>query len=160
MPEPSIHSEQTSRQMPEWSRDGRLEDWQEIRNHTWDVLVIGGGITGCGVALDAASRGLRVALIEKDDFCTGTSSRSSKLIHGGLRYLREGQFATTWEASREKRLLKKLAPHLVDDLPFLLAWPKGWFSRLKLSVGLWIYDCAAGFPRGQMHKRLSPKAAE
>ena len=104
-----------SQAMPEWSRQGRQLDWGLLSNRTWDVLVVGGGITGCGVALDAAARGLSVALVEKHDFASGTSSRSSKLVHGGLRYLREGQFAVTWESSREKRCIKKLAPHLVDD---------------------------------------------
>ncbi len=146
--------------MPEWSRQGRQLDWDLLGNRTWDVLVVGGGITGCGVALDAAARGLSVALVEKHDFASGTSSRSSKLVHGGLRYLREGQFAVTWESSREKRCIKKLAPHLVDDLAFMLAAPKGRLGRWKLNLGLWIYDFAAGFPKGLMHRSLSPTQAE
>lgn len=145
--------------MPVWSRAGRDEDWAKLSQQEWDVIVIGGGITGCGVALDAAARGLKVALLEKHDFASGTSSRSSKLVHGGLRYLRQGQFAVTWESSREKRCLKKLAPHLVDDLAFLLASPKGRLNRWQLNLGLWIYDWAAGFPKGLRHHRQNRQQA-
>jgi glycerol-3-phosphate dehydrogenase len=145
--------------MPEWSRQGRQQDWNQLTKQEWDLIVVGGGITGCGVALDAASRGLKVALLEKHDFASGTSSRSSKLVHGGLRYLREGQFSVTWESSREKRCLKKLAPHLVDDLPFLLAAPHGRMNRFKLRVGVWLYDWAAGFPKGLRSHRLNHRQA-
>ena len=118
------------------------------------MLIVGGGITGCGIALDAASRGLRVGLIERGDFASGTSSKSSKLIHGGLRYLKQLQFKVTLEASREKARLKKMAPHLVEDLPFLLpTWTRA--ARPMISSGLWIYDAAAGFPKGLIHKHLS-----
>lgn len=127
---------------------------ERLRKDTFDILVIGGGITGCGIALDAASRGLKVGLIERDDFSSGTSSKSSKLIHGGLRYLRQLQFKVTLEASREKARLKKLAPHLIEDLPFLLPlWTRA--ARPMISSGLWIYDAAAGFPKGLIHKHLS-----
>jgi glycerol-3-phosphate dehydrogenase len=126
---------------------------ERLRRETFDILVIGGGITGCGIALDAASRGLKVGLIERDDFSAGTSSKSSKLIHGGLRYLRQLQFKVTLEASREKALLKRMAPHLVEDLPFLLPlWTRA--ARPMISSGLWIYDAAAGFPKGLIHKHL------
>lgn len=120
----------------------------------FDVLVIGGGITGCGIALDAASRGLNTILIEKNDFGSGTSSKSSKLIHGGLRYLKQFQFKTTYEASQEKTLLKTLAPTLIEDIPFILPY---WSlkNRFLYSAGLWIYDLMAGLPTGLIHKRLS-----
>ena len=85
----------------------------------FDVLVIGGGITGVGVALDAAHRGLRTALIERGDFASGTSSKSSKLIHGGLRYLQNGDVRLVYEALHERRRLMRNAPHLVEVLPFL-----------------------------------------
>src|SRR5712692_9415065 len=85
----------------------------------FDVLVIGGGVTGAGAALDAASRGLRVALVEARDLASGTSSRSSKLIHGGLRYLEQFDFKLVSEARRERCVLQKLAPHLVRPVPFL-----------------------------------------
>jgi glycerol-3-phosphate dehydrogenase len=124
-----------------------------------DVLVIGGGITGAGVALDAASRGLRVGLVERGDFAGGTSSKSSKLIHGGLRYLKQLQFKVTLEASREKALLKRLAPHLVEDLPFVLPLYKGPLARTMVGAGLWIYDVAAGLPKGHVHRHLSAAQA-
>lgn len=128
----------------------------QLRSKTFDLLVIGGGITGCGIALDAASRGLKVGLIERNDFSAGTSSKSSKLIHGGLRYLRQLQFKVTLEASREKARLKRMAPHLVEDLPFLLPlWTRA--ARPMIASGLWIYDAAAGFPKGLIHKHLSRK---
>jgi glycerol-3-phosphate dehydrogenase len=127
-----------------------------LRTENFDLLVVGGGITGCGIALDAAARGLRTALIERGDFACGTSSRSSKLIHGGLRYLRNLQFKVTLEASREKSLLKRLAPHLVEDLPFVLPfWSRA--ARAALASGLWIYDAAAGFPKGLIHRHLDAR---
>src|SRR5215217_1756096 len=87
---------------------------------TFDVLVVGGGITGVGVALDAASRGLRTALVERDDFASGTSSKSSKLVHGGLRYLQQGEIRLVYQALRERKILRRTAPHLVAVLPFLV----------------------------------------
>lgn len=130
-----------------------------LRKEKFDLLVIGGGITGCGIALDAAARGLRVGLIERGDFAAGTSSRSSKLIHGGLRYLRHFQFKVTLQASREKSLLKRLAPHLVEDLPFVLPfWNPG--ARPALAAGLWIYDAAAGFPKGLLHRHLNAREVQ
>src|SRR3954465_10586387 len=94
-----------------------LEAFQEA---TFDLCIIGGGITGAGVALDAATRGWRVALIDKGDFASGTSSASSKLIHGGLRYLERAELRLVYEALRERRWLLQAAPHLVAPLPFLL----------------------------------------
>ena len=87
----------------------------------FDVLVIGGGITGCGVARDAAMRGLKVALIERDDFASGTSGRSSRLVHGGIRYLEHGQLHLVRESIRERETLLRIAPHLVKPLAF--TWP-------------------------------------
>src|SRR6187397_1026229 len=92
----------------------RLEDEQ------FDVLVVGGGITGVGVALDAATRGLRTALVERDDFASGTSSKSSKLVHGGLRYLQQGEVRLVYEALHERQRLRHNAPHLVKVLPFMI----------------------------------------
>lgn len=135
----------------------RQANLERLKSERFDVLVIGGGITGCGIALDAASRGLKTALVEKGDFASGTSSKSSKLIHGGLRYLKQLQFKVTLEASREKARLKRLAPHLIEDLPFLLPhWTRA--TRALISPGLWIYDAAAGFPKGLIHKHLSAAA--
>ena len=92
-----------------------------IASEPLDLLIIGGGITGAGTARDAAMRGLRTALVERDDFASGTSSRSSRLIHGGLRYLEHGQFHLVFEASRERRVLLRIAPTLVHPLKF--TWP-------------------------------------
>src|SRR5438552_16543354 len=94
-----------------------------LADEHFDVLVIGGGITGAGVALDAASRGLRTALVERDDFSSGTSSKSSKLVHGGLRYLQNGDVRLVYEALHERQRLRKNAPHLVRLLPFLIPLP-------------------------------------
>src|SRR6476661_11142575 len=91
-----------------------------IPNEQFDVLVIGGGITGCGVARDAAMRGLKVVLFEKDDFASGTSGRSSRLIHGGFRYLEHREFGLVHEALRERKILLRLAPHLVRPIPMYM----------------------------------------
>src|SRR2546421_8592455 len=111
----------------------------------FDLLVLGGGITGAGVALDATLRGLRVALIDKGDFASGTSSVSSKLVHGGLRYLEHGDFRLVYEALHERRLLLHNAPHLVHPLRFLLPFYQG--ARVppwKWRIGLTLYDLLAG----------------
>jgi glycerol-3-phosphate dehydrogenase len=112
---------------------------------TFDLLVLGGGITGAGVALDAATRGLRVALIDKSDFASGTSSVSSKLVHGGLRYLEHGDFGLVHEALQERRLLLRNAPHLVRPLRFVIPFCRG--ARVpawKWRLGLTLYDALAG----------------
>lgn len=123
-----------------------------------DVLVIGGGITGAGIARDAALRGFRVALVEKGDFGGGTSSHSSRLIHGGIRYLEQRNFRLVFEASRERRTLLRIAPHLVRPLPFLFPVYKG--SRVpgwKLRAGMWLYDLLAAFRNVKNHRWLGPK---
>src|SRR5437879_4791921 len=108
----------------------------------FDVLVIGGGITGAGIALDAAARGLSVALAEKDDFASGTSGRSSRLVHGGLRYLEHGEFGLVRESLRERGILYGLAPHLVRPLPmYLLADDPR--SRAMYRLGLTGYGLLA-----------------
>src|SRR5215211_310526 len=98
----------------------RAADLTEAATGGLDVLVVGAGATGAGVALDAASRGLTVALIDKGDLASGTSSKSSKLIHGGLRYLQQREVVLVYEALAERQRLRKLAPHLVRTLPFLI----------------------------------------
>jgi glycerol-3-phosphate dehydrogenase len=119
-----------------------------------DVLVIGGGITGAGAALDAASRGLRVGLIESRDLAAGTSSRSSKLIHGGLRYLEQGDFKLVKEALRERDLLvSRLAPHLVRPVPFLYPLYRKVVERPYVGAGLVIYDALEGIKRPVPHHR-------
>jgi len=120
----------------------------------FDVLVIGGGITGAGAALDAASRGLRVALVEARDLASGTSSRSSKLIHGGLRYLEQRDFKLVYEALRERDLLvSKLAPHLVKPVSFLYPLYKKVVERPYVGAGLALYDAMEGTRRPVPHHR-------
>ena len=125
----------------------------------FDVLVIGGGITGAGVALDAASRGLRTALVEKGDFASGTSSKSSKLVHGGLRYLQQRELRLVYENLAERQRLLDNAPHLVSPLPFLIPL----FGRDGLaakavvrsySTVLWLYDVTGGVRIGRRHRRV------
>ncbi len=125
--------------------EARRRALERLATETFDVLVIGGGVTGCGVALDAASRGLTVALIEKRDFAAGTSSRSSKLIHGGLRYLEHLDVKLVREALHERRLLlETLAPHLVRATPFLFPLQRPAWDRFVMGSGLFIYDALAG----------------
>ena len=120
----------------------------------FDVLVIGGGVTGAGAALDAASRGLRVALVEARDLASGTSSRSSKLIHGGLRYLEQFDFKLVWEALRERDLLvSKLAPHLVKPVSFLYPLHRKVLERPYVGAGLVLYDALEGTKRPVPHHR-------
>src|ERR1700723_1074689 len=127
----------------------------------FDVLIIGGGITGTGAALDAASRGLRVALVEARDLASGTSSRSSKLIHGGLRYLEQFDFKLVWEALHERDLLvSKLAPHLVKPVSFLYPLYKKVVERPYVGAGLVLYDAMEGTHRPVPHHRhLSARGA-
>jgi glycerol-3-phosphate dehydrogenase len=138
----------------------RAEWIRSAPERLWDLLVVGGGITGAGIALDAASRGLSVFLAERADFASGTSSRSSRLIHGGLRYLRQGQPRVTMQSAREREILRRLAPHLVQDLPFLFPIFAGPIQRAAVGTALWAYDAAAGFPRNRMHRSLSPLRVE
>jgi glycerol-3-phosphate dehydrogenase len=119
-----------------------------LKNHTFDVLVIGGGITGAGIALDGASRGLKVALIEKADFAFGTSSRSTKLIHGGLRYLKQLEFGIVRETGRERAILHNNAPHIVYPERMLLPIIEGGsLGKHSTSLGLYVYDLLAGVKR-------------
>jgi glycerol-3-phosphate dehydrogenase len=120
---------------------------------SYDVVVIGGGITGVGIARDAALRGLSVALFEKGDYASGTSSKSSKLIHGGLRYLEHGEIGLVFESVSERRVQTRVAPHLVRPLPFLIPIYRGVRPGLEImNVGLWIYDSLALFRAPRLHK--------
>jgi glycerol-3-phosphate dehydrogenase len=124
-----------------------------------DLLVIGGGITGAGVARDAAMRGLRTVLVEQNDLGSGTSSRSSRLIHGGLRYLETGDLRLVLEANRERRVLLRIAPHLVWPLPFLFPLHRGdRLSLWRLAAGMWLYDLLASFRNVKMHRMLGKRA--
>jgi len=125
-------------------------DLSRLSNEQFDLLIIGGGATGCFTARDAALRGLKVALIEKSDFAAATSAHNSKLVHGGLRYLQNGEFGLVRESLRERRILQAIAPHLVRPLSFLLPlYGKGIGERLKLATGLTLYDLLA-FDRGRL----------
>jgi glycerol-3-phosphate dehydrogenase len=135
--------------------DGRRQDLETLARGPWDLLVVGGGITGCGVLLDAANRGLRAALIESDDFAVGTSSRSSRLIHGGLRYLEQFQLGLVREALRERSLLLRLAPHLVSLEPFLFPLYGGPWARPFYGAGLTMYDLLGASADGGFHRHLS-----
>ncbi|MGE0870586.1 MAG: glycerol-3-phosphate dehydrogenase/oxidase [Kofleriaceae bacterium] len=118
-----------------------------------DVVVIGGGITGVGIARDAALRGLKVALFEKGDFASGTSSKSSKMVHGGLRYLEQGELGLVFESVSERRVQTRVAPHLVRPLPFLIPIYEGAKPSFEImNIGLWIYDSLALFRAPRMHK--------
>ncbi len=126
--------------------------------------MVGGGITGAGVALDAAARGLKVALVDQADFAAGTSSKSSKLIHGGLRYLQQGDIALVYEALHERQRLLRNAPHLVRMLPFMIPvlTRDGVVSRKiarALGSALWMYDLTGGWRVGKFHRRLRAKTA-
>ncbi len=130
----------------------------KLSGEVFDVLVVGGGITGCGVARDAAMRGLSVALVERDDFASGTSGRSSRLVHGGIRYLERGQLHLVYEAIKERDTLLRIAPHLVTPLAF--TWPVyrgARVGKIKLSAGLLVYHLmAAG--RSRRHFALNAAA--
>lgn len=145
--------------------DSRLDPRQHrdaikaLSTETFDVLVIGGGVTGVGAALDAASRGLRVALVEPHDLAAGTSSRSSKLIHGGLRYLEQYDFRLVREALQEREaMVTTLAPHLVKPVAFLYPLHEKLKDRTYVGAGLALYDVLRGFQRAlPWHKHLSQK---
>jgi glycerol-3-phosphate dehydrogenase len=142
----------------------RAPNLRRLAEERFDVLVVGGGITGAGVALDAAARGLRCALVERDDFASGTSSKSSKLVHGGLRYLQQREFRLVYEALHERQRLLRNAPHLVHVLPFLVPiMQHGGVIDRRLSrvlgTALWMYDLTGGWRIGKRHHRITIEAA-
>jgi glycerol-3-phosphate dehydrogenase len=139
----------------EQTRDAVLQAMAET---PLDLLIIGGGITGAGIARDAALRGFRTALVDKADFGAGTSSHSSRLIHGGIRYLEQGAFRLVFEASRERRVLLTIAPHLVRPLAFLFPiYRGGRIPAWKLRAGMWLYDLLASFRNVHWHRWLRAK---
>jgi glycerol-3-phosphate dehydrogenase len=145
----------------EFSAASRAASLDQIGAGELDVLIVGGGITGAATARDAAMRGLRTALVERDDFASGTSSRSSRLVHGGLRYLEHGQFHLVFEASRERRTLLRIAPHLVTPLRF--TWPVYAGARVpmwKLRAALTLYDALAMFRNIGRHRMFSASGIE
>ncbi len=147
--------------MHSFRRDDAL---RRLAEEEFDVLVIGGGVTGAGVALDAASRGLRTALVEKGDFASGTSSKSSKMVHGGIRYLQQREFRLVYENLTERQRLLDNAPHLVSPLPFLipLFGRDGMVSKAvarSYSSALWMYDLTGGWRIGERHKEVTKSQA-
>ena len=142
--------------MKEFSFKTRATNKETLNSQHFDILIIGGGITGAGVARDAALRGLKVALIEANDFAFGTSSRSSKLVHGGIRYLENLEFKLVFEALSERSKLFEIAPHLVHPLRFMIPLFKN--SRVgmfKMGLGMFLYDLLALFQTPEMHERLA-----
>ncbi len=141
--------------MDRFSSFERTKILERLESQTYDIVVIGGGITGAGIALDAASRGMRTALIEKSDFASGTSSRSTKLIHGGLRYLKQFEIALVREVGTERAIVHALAPHLVTSEKMLLPMIEGGtFGKLMTSFGLMVYDVLAGVEKADQRKML------
>lgn len=129
---------------------------EKLQSQEFDLLIVGGGITGAGIALDAASRGYSVALVEKNDFASGTSSRSTKLIHGGLRYLKQFEIALVREVGQERATVHQLAPHLVVSEKMLLPLIKGGtYGKIATSFGLMVYDVLAGVERADQRVMLS-----
>jgi glycerol-3-phosphate dehydrogenase len=158
----------------EFSLRTRERNLERLASESFDLLVVGAGITGAGVAFDAASRGLKVALVEREDFASGTSSRSSRFVHGGLRYLAHGELGLVRESLAERRHLRRMAPHLVRPVLFMLPVPRGAPRRLGASLGaaMVLYDVLGGrrfngsrarATSRQAHARapaLSPKSLE
>jgi glycerol-3-phosphate dehydrogenase len=143
----------------DFSYFNRSDIIQKLKTDDFDLIIIGGGITGAGIALDAASRGMKVALIEKCDFASGTSSKSTKLIHGGLRYLKQFHMKMVADVGKERRIVHKLAPHLVLPEKMLLpVLKKGSMGMFSISVGLKLYDFLAGVTGDDRRKMLSKKS--
>lgn len=142
-----------------FSAKNRPKIVSSLQDEVFDILVIGGGITGVGIALDAAGRGLKVALVEKQDFAAGTSSRSTKLIHGGLRYLKQLEFGLVREVGQERKTVYHNAPHLVIPEKMLLPITKdGSFGKASASLGIYTYDWLAGVKRSERRTVLSRSA--
>ncbi|MGA2412491.1 MAG: glycerol-3-phosphate dehydrogenase/oxidase, partial [Candidatus Binataceae bacterium] len=150
-------AERNAANSPPLGRDGQFA---RLRNETFDLAIIGGGINGAAIARDASLRGLRVALIDRSDFAGATSSHSSKLIHGGLRYLPQGQLRLVYHALRERERLRRVtAPHLVSPIRFLFPFRAGRHpGRIAMTAGLVLYDLFARTPSGERHRRLSSGA--
>lgn len=129
----------------------RTQVFAELESRTFDLAVIGGGVTGAGIARDAAMRGLSVALVEARDYASGTSSRSSKMIHGGLRYLAQGDIALVKEAASERQILRRIAPHLTRLTPFLIP-TTNMAMTAKLRTGLWTFEKLGGVPEAEKHE--------
>ncbi len=146
--------------MKSFSAQDRISNIEKMQEQELDLVIIGGGINGAGVARDATARGMSVALIEASDFASGTSSRSSKMIHGGIRYLENMEFKLVFEALNERSRLFEMAPHLVHPIRFMLPLYKD--SRVgmfKMGLGMWLYDALALFQVPEMHERMNAKTS-
>lgn len=142
--------------MKSFSKETRQKNIRLMAEQIFDLVIIGGGINGAGIARDAALRGMKVALIEASDFASGTSSRSSKLVHGGIRYLENFEFKLVFEALSERKKLFALAPHLVHPLRFMIPLYKGGrVGMTKMGLGMWAYDALSLFQAPELHERLS-----
>ncbi|PPA71979.1 glycerol-3-phosphate dehydrogenase/oxidase [Jeotgalibacillus proteolyticus] len=142
--------------MTNFSSTNREETLKKMENDVYDIIVIGGGITGAGIALDAATRGMKVAVVEMQDFAGGTSSRSTKLVHGGLRYLKQFEVKLVAEVGKEREIVYENAPHVTNPEWMLLPIHKGGtFGKFSTSVGLRVYDYLAGVKRQERRKMLS-----
>jgi glycerol-3-phosphate dehydrogenase len=149
-----------SSDIPTFSAQTRRDNLNRMRSVQFDILVIGGGITGVSIARDAALRGYKTALVEQADFASGTSSKSSKLVHGGLRYLESFEFGLVFEASRERRYALRNAPHLVRPLPFVFPVHKDDPRPLwQIAIGMWLYDAMATFRNIEWHQIWSKERA-
>ena len=139
-----------------FSFEDRNQALNDLATRDFDLIIIGGGINGAGVARDAVLRGMKVALIEASDFASGTSSRSSKLVHGGIRYLENLEFHLVFEALNERTRLFQMAPHLVHPLRFMMPlYQGGRVGMFKMSLGMWLYDALSLFETPEMHERLN-----
>jgi glycerol-3-phosphate dehydrogenase len=143
--------------MKTFSALDRQHALEKFQTENFDLVIIGGGINGAGLARDAVLRGMKVALVEARDFASGTSSRSSKLIHGGIRYLENLEFHLVFEALNERTRLFEMAPHLVHPLRFMIPlYEGGRVGMFKMGLGMWLYDALALFEAPEMHERLDP----
>lgn len=140
----------------EFSTKQRSQYREQLASQEFDLLIIGGGITGCGIAFDAAQRGMKVALIEKNDFASGTSSKSTKLVHGGLRYLKQAQIGVVMETGRERAIVYENGPHVTTPEWMLLPFHKGGtFGKFTTSIGLSVYDRLAGVKKSERRTMLT-----
>ena len=129
---------------------------EQLKSKTYDVLIVGGGITGAGILVDAQARGLSCCLIEKQDFSEGTSSRSTRLIHGGLRYLKQWNFKLVSDTGKERTVVQHIARYLTYPKKVIVpSIRRGNFSKFQLSLALWIYEKLAKVSKSYRHKRLS-----
>jgi glycerol-3-phosphate dehydrogenase len=144
--------------MRPFSSQTRAAVLSRLPGEPYELIIIGGGITGAGVVRDAVLRGMRTLLLEKNDFASGTSSKSSKLVHGGLRYLKMYEFGLTRESCQERNLLTNLNPHLIKPIPFMLPIYEGdKEGPFLVRCGMWLYEILSGFRNYKRHRMLNPK---